>query len=604
VRSIFKKFESKFDEMNRDVVIFLTLIIVCAVGIVLFLGYYFSAYQNPYMKREIIDLSEGWQYETPRTGLKALDSLRTGPMLSADETMTLYRTLDSRLSEAAILIRANHQSVNTYIDDIPLHTDPALEPGKNPGMALHFLTLPEDYTGKTLKIELTSPYALYSGRTSPILLGTIPSLEAYALSASMRSVVLMAVCLALGLFIIAFAFVKAVGGDMSASQLTLGVFAVIWALYFVCTEYIVFQFFTPFQMSAFSLGLYYSFAVPLTLFFYFSFKHYKKLMLPAVILQGAFTATALALQLTGLVDLPRLLNINNIFLTGLIYTVVLAIMEALKKNRIMILAAPFLVIAYGSMLFNFSVFYTRRGVVPYSYRDTYLLLALSVLIYSIWLFFREAYRHKQENEMLSIEKRSSERIKMHLKEAEGLKHEIKNHISAIQSYLDLGKAEEAREYITQIMGQSAAVMEAAFSEHFILNAIAGNLYQRAGELGVKVDLKLQAVPLHIADHDLYSLMSNITSNAVEACAAITAGGERFIRLTVTKEEPYFYISCENSSAGEITRSDGKIKTSKTDAGHGYGLRTVERIVEAYGGLLDIRYDENIFAIEAALIDRQ
>jgi signal transduction histidine kinase len=592
--------------MERSAVIFLAVIIVCAAGIAVFLSFYFSAYQTPYMRGEIIDLSEGWQYETPGTGPAALESLATGPMLADGETMTLNRTLDTALSGAAVMIRANHQSVNVYLDGAPLHKGPVLGPSENPGMALHFIPLPEDYAGKVLKVELTSPYALYAGRTSPILLGTIPSLEAYAVSASMRSLILMAASLALGIAIIVFAFVQGLGGAVRREQLAIGVFTVILSLYYVCTDYIVFQFFSPFWMSALSLGLYFTFSVPLMLFFYFSFEYYKKWLLPAVILHGAFALAAIALQITGLVDLPRLVNVNNIFLAGLIYTVVLTVMEAIKKNRIMILAAPFFVLAYVSMLFNFAVFYYRQGVVPYSYRDTYFLLALAILVFGIWSFFREAYRQRRENELLSLQNRqaqlSYEKIGTHLREVGGLKHEIKNHLAALQMFLEHGQTDEAREYLARYTDQSAAVTETVYSENLLINTILTDLYQRAGEHGIKVEADITAAPANIAVPDLYSLFSNLIDNAVDACIAMPEGAQRFIRLTALRHDVYFNLRCVNSKAGAVIRENGKIQTTKAGEGHGYGLWIIERIVDAYGGMMNIAHDENTFTVMAALKD--
>jgi hypothetical protein len=593
--------------MDRGVIVFLAVILICSAGITAFLNFYIKAYQEPYMKREVYDLSEGWQYKTPHTDLTTLDTLRTGPYLQGGETMTLYRTLDIELPEAAVLIRANHQTVNVYLDDVPLFLDKTHAPEQNPGMALHFILLPDDYLNKTLKLEITSPYALYSGHTSPVLLGTIPSLEALGLSDSMRPFILMAMCLALGIAIIVFTFMQALGGAVRKGQFAIGVFAVIWALYYVCTEYIAFQFFTPKQMSVLSLGLYFSFQVPLSLFIYFSLEHYKKMMQPAAVLHSGFAAAAHALQLFSIVDLPRLININNILLTGLIYSIVLTVLEAVKKNRMMRLTVPFLIIAYISMLYNFNVFYARTGVVPYSYRDTFFLLILAVLIFSIWQFFKDVHRQQRENELLSLQKRlaqdSYDHIKAHLQEVAGLKHEIRSHFVAMQTCFEHGRIEEARSYLNKYTEQAIVVTEAVYHDNFLINAVLGGLLQKAGEHGITVDLNLKATPARIADPDFYSLLSNITSNALEACIAMPENKERFISLTVSRREPYLNTRCTNSKSHEIVSEDGKIQSTKAEEGHGYGLWTIKRIVDAYGGIMDIDYDENTFTIMAALKDK-
>lgn len=603
-----KDWIKKIKLIKRKYLVSAAVILLCGLCMVLLLNAYFHSWGKPYMMERITDLSEGWEYEAPDTVRQALATLQSGPQLASGETMSMYRVLDTELENAAVLIRANHQTVNVYLDDIPLYTDRRILTDENPGMALHFIPLPADYPNKTLKVELTSPYSAYSGRTSPVMLGTIPSLEAWALSLSMRPLIFMSMCLLLGLCIISLTLFQALRGEVRWQNLALGVFAVIWALYYVCTEYIAFQFFPPSAVSALSLGLYYTFAVPLTLYFYFSFKQYRKWMLPAIILHGGFAVAALLLQVTGLVDLPRLLHINNILLSGLAYTVVLAVLEAFKGNRLMALCAPFLAVAYGSMINNFNIFYTRHGVVSYSYRDTYFLLILAVLVCNIWLFFSQYFKERRENELLALQNRqardSYERLTAHLKEVSALKHEMKNHFTALQSYIEAGRTTEAERYLEQYVGKSSAVTDAVHHDNFIISAVASSLLQNGENSGVEVELNLNAHPFHVSETDLYSLLTNIAKNALEACALLPEGQRRFITLTISRREPYLSVICQNSRAGEIFPTENGFRSGKRESDHGYGLWVIQRIAKAYDGLIDTEYDETTFTLTVVLKDRK
>lgn len=45
--------------------------------------------------------------------------------------------------------------------------------------------------------------------------------------------------------------------------------------------------------------------------------------------------------------------------------------------------------------------------------------------------------------------------------------------------------------------------------------------------------------------------------------------------------------------GILFDSHGKLKTSKKDTiSHGYGLKSIERVVNKYNGFIDMYYDEN------------
>jgi hypothetical protein len=587
--------------------ILLLLLIICAAGVLAFVRFYFTTYQDPYAEREIIDLSEGWQYETPDSGLSGPISLGSGLAVPAGEPMALYRTLDAELPGAAVLIQTYLQRLAVSIDGEALYADPETPEGANPWMALRYLDLPDDYYGKTLRVELSSPYASASGQTSPILMGTISSLEAYTLSKSMLPLLLTAMCLLFCVFMVGLTLVQIIRGPFEPEHLCLGIFAVLWTLNYVSDQYIMYRFFQPVLMSQVRQALLFSFLAPLSLYFYFAFKHYRKWMLPAVILHNGFPLTAIMLQITGIVDLPRLIEFNYIVFAALAYTVVLTVMEAFKKNRAMIIAAPFTVTGYAALLLNISLFYSRSDLIRSSIDHTYFLLVLVILLFGMQQFFSGYNRNLRESERLATQKslavENYERLRVHMRETARIKHDVKRHMDALRTYLKHGRAEDALDYLDRYTEQSAVVIETEFSDNFLLNAVAGHLHRKAEDCGAKVDLKLLAAPINIGEHDLYNLMSNITDNALEACAAMPEDAERFISLTVTRKEPYFYIRCENSRSGEIIRADGKIRTSKKEDGHGYGLRTIERIVEAYGGILDIRHDDNTFTVEAVLNDR-
>lgn len=604
-----KKARETLRQMERRTVIFIAAALVCVAAMGAFLSAYFGCYENPYLRGTLIDLSAEWDYRVGDASAppQRLDSLGSGPKIGAGEVLTLSKTLDTALPEAAILVRTNHQAISVYLDGVPLLVRESA-PDENPGMALYFLLLPPDYPGKTLTLEITSPYYQYAGLTGRVYMGSIPTLEAFTLSRSMRSVIMMSMCLLIGLMTIALTLVQAVKGAPRWGQLCIGMFAVVLALYYVCVDYIVFQFFTPLQMSMLSLGLYYLLPLPLLLFFCFSFRHYRKWLLPVVALHGVFVAVAFVLQGFGLVQLPRLLDVNNLFWALLLYAVVLTFLEAARKNRLMIIAAPFMALMYGSILYNFRTFYGRDGVVPYSYRDTYFLLILSVLIFSIQQFFSRYYRRQRETELLQLQNRlareSWAEVKTHLLQVGGLKHELAKHYAAVQAFLDNGRYEQARSYLAQCVGEVTAVTGAVHHENFLLNAVVGKLTQRAGELGVKLELNLKPCPIGVADPDLYSLLNNILENALEACEAVPTDAGRFIRLTLTRQEPYLHITCVNSKSRHVVPAEEGLQSTKPDpAEHGYGLWTVRRIVGRYDGILDMDYDDATFTITAALKDQ-
>jgi len=126
------------------------------------------------------------------------------------------------------MFKSNHQSIKLYLEGKQLFDSLMPLKGKNPGMALHFVALPKEYKGKLLQVELTSPYGDYSGAPGSIYLGTIASLEAYALSRSMLHTLLMVLCLAAGVFIMVLALWHRKTEKMDMGNFFFEAFPMLW----------------------------------------------------------------------------------------------------------------------------------------------------------------------------------------------------------------------------------------------------------------------------------------------------------------------------------------------------------------------------------------
>jgi len=588
---------------------FMLVLLTCIVCIVIFMYLYFVAYGRSYMMGEVITLSEeGWTHRIVQPDAGEQVTMRRGFQLSDGETLITSRQLDIDMPEAAILIRANHQAVNVFLDDTPLLIS-AIPIGQNPGMAMHFITLPYDYYGRTLKIEWFSPYYVYSGRTTPVFMGSHTALHAFTFSATMRVVILMGMCLLVGFGIIALTLIQALKGLIYPQNLAIGVFAVSWAFYIVSIDAISVQFLPPIMASNYTLGLYAFFQAPLSLFFYFSSKRYKKWMLPAVILHCGYPIVAISLQLLGIVDFAQLLFFNTRFFIGFIYILILVVLDAIKGDSLSRVVALIFSIACISMIYDFLTGLTWVDTEFYFYRYVYFALIMCVLIHNISVFFRTYYRQAQEGEVLTLQNRlakdSYENIKMHLHQVGELKHEMAKHLAAMRTYLKDGRYNEAEQYLSEVGAKADVVTEAVHHNNFLINAVVHNLLFMARERNVAVhlNLNLNAEPIGISDPDLYSLLNNILDNALEACEAIPESHERLIRFSLSRQEPYFLITCTNSRIKDAflkSENGGGLETTKKESGHGYGMLIIERIADTYDGLVDTYYDEDTFKTKVAL----
>lgn len=92
--------------------------------------------------------------------------------------------------------------------------------------------------------------------------------------------------------------------------------------------------------------------------------------------------------------------------------------------------------------------------------------------------------------------------------------------------------------------------------------------------------------------DICALFGNAVENAIEAVSKLERRSERFISFQARESRGMLVITIENCYAGDLELDDGLPKTTKdaTDY-HGYGLKSIRRVAEKYGGQVTVLADE-------------
>ena len=77
--------------------------------------------------------------------------------------------------------------------------------------------------------------------------------------------------------------------------------------------------------------------------------------------------------------------------------------------------------------------------------------------------------------------------------------------------------------------------------------------------------------------------------------------KRSLTIKVMYSKDRLIIQMINPYGRELEYQNGEIVTTKQDkANHGYGLKSVERVVEKYGGYSEINTNNNLFKIDILL----
>lgn len=101
----------------------------------------------------------------------------------------------------------------------------------------------------------------------------------------------------------------------------------------------------------------------------------------------------------------------------------------------------------------------------------------------------------------------------------------------------------------------------------------------------------------ISESDLYSLFGNAIENAIEAVMKISDEERRVISINIKSVNSMISVSVKNYYEGKVSLKNGIPQTIKEDTNyHGFGVRSIKRIVEKYGGDLQISAENGVFCL--------
>ncbi len=105
----------------------------------------------------------------------------------------------------------------------------------------------------------------------------------------------------------------------------------------------------------------------------------------------------------------------------------------------------------------------------------------------------------------------------------------------------------------------------------------------------------------LSERDIYSLFGNALDNALEAVTKIGDPARRMITLKSNRRGDLVVLQVENTFAGDMTLTDGALPhTTKSGSGHGFGLRSIERIAEKHSGTMSLRTEGGVFKLSVVM----
>lgn len=294
--------------------------------------------------------------------------------------------------------------------------------------------------------------------------------------------------------------------------------------------------------------------------------------------------------------------ISNLFLFSLVLILekIFSGIKAPKMNLTHWLAI--ILVPIGSIVITALIFLSDLNIYS-TIIIVLILLVINVLIFYIYDVLIRYYENKHEKDFLIQQNKAYKNQFKIINESRNnlrrLRHDMKNHIYAMQIMVENKKFDELSYYLRQALETLQSKKEYVNSGHLEVDSILNYKLFAAETAGAVLDLTVK-IPdiIEIKSFDLNVILGNLLDNAIEALEKNT---KKNLKIDIELERAILYVTIANSCNKNLSP---KLATTKTDKqNHGIGLESVNAIVQKYDGKMNVSHKNGVFTVSLMLYTR-
>lgn len=175
-------------------------------------------------------------------------------------------------------------------------------------------------------------------------------------------------------------------------------------------------------------------------------------------------------------------------------------------------------------------------------------------------------------------------------------HDLKHQINLLKTGAD---TEKAGEYLEQMEREIKIYETQNKTGNKVLDTILTSKSMHCQRHGIELKFMGEGQLLNfMEDMDISALFGNMLDNAIESVVKIKDRQKRLISIHVIQERQFIRIRTENYCEEDVQFQDGLPVTTKKDKRfHGYGTKSIKKIVEKYGGSVMAGKTDNWFELK-------
>jgi hypothetical protein len=179
------------------------------------------------------------------------------------------------------------------------------------------------------------------------------------------------------------------------------------------------------------------------------------------------------------------------------------------------------------------------------------------------------------------------------------RHDMRHHLSLINSYLDINEISMASEYIRQVQTNIDKIVPIRYCENNAVNLILSSFAAKAKQQDVAFSAEVNIpAALSLSETELCALLSNGLDNAVNAAVQMDKDAQRTVRINCQPHKDKLLIYISNHFKGAVTMREGLPESTQPQ--HGFGAKSIRMIAEKHNGYCAFEAEEGLFTLKVVL----
>ena len=214
----------------------------------------------------------------------------------------------------------------------------------------------------------------------------------------------------------------------------------------------------------------------------------------------------------------------------------------------------------------------------------------------------------QEKLLREIQKEHYQSLIRKDKEIRKYRHDMLNHFMVIESYIEKGKMDSAKDYLNELKGAVLATTQKKYCVgHDVIDAISCYYLSEIEEFARITVRGVVSENIGISEMCLCTVYSNLLKNAVEELLRLKEQDIKNLDLFVEFKmgKRYFEIKIKNTAHHNTGFEGMNTLTSKLDVGnHGIGLSSIMYAIQKENGAITLNQDGGFVLADAVIPIRE